>query len=91
MKNDTAKTNTTASPNPFASFSTICPKCKTDGKLHVVSCVLSASGTKIKRMNAELSADGFEVPTTGDDASTEDEIVQCGHCKRRFPLSEVTL
>ena len=72
------------------SFGTQCPHCQVDGKLVVVEAVLSATGRKLK-MNSPLHADGFEVPTNAKDASTDDEVVHCGACGKRFSLSEVTL
>jgi hypothetical protein len=89
MKNDSANTNGATTPNPFASFRTVCPECGVDGKLAVVEVVLAATG-KVLKMNSPLHADGFEVPTNVKDASTDEEIVRCGACGKRFPLSEVT-
>jgi len=75
----------------YASFSTKCPKCKVDGKLAVVALTLTATGQRIERMHSPLEEDGFLVPADVEDASTEEEMVKCGHCKKRFDLSEVTL
>jgi len=89
-RTDTAKPNSAANPNPFASFRTACPHCGVDGKLIVVEAVLSVTGKKL-HMRSPLSADGFEVSTNSRDASTDEEVVRCGACGKRFSLSEVTL
>jgi uncharacterized protein YbaR (Trm112 family) len=86
---------------PVDSFNTTCPYCKTEDQLFVVRAKLMATGDSIK-MNSPLGPDGFEVvlpeglkvPELSpgyEDYSTEDEIVQCAHCKKTFPLDEVTL
>lgn len=74
-----------------ATFSTTCPKCGSDGKLIVIEVTLASSGKRIKNMCSKLHADGFEVGTDVEDASTDEEIVECGACKAKFSLSEVTL
>lgn len=82
-------------------FNTTCPYCKTEDQLFVVRAKLMATGNSIQ-MNSPLGPDGFEVvlpegfkvPELSpgyDDYSTEDETVQCAHCKKTFPLDEVTL
>ena len=84
-----------ASWNP--SFDTTCPYCKTDDQLFVVRAKISTG--EFITMNSPLGPDGFEVVLPADrgedpeldDYSTEDETVQCAHCKKTFPLDEVTL
>ena len=80
-----------ASWNP--SFDTTCPYCRTAGKLSVIRAKISTG--EYVTMSSPLTSDGFEVVLPKncqtEDYSTEDETVQCGHCKKTFPLDEVTL
>ena len=64
------------------SFSTTCPYCKKDGGLLVVMATII--------MGAPVRADGFDI-SESKTVDTQSEIVQCGHCKNAFPLSQVTL
>ena len=75
----------------FETFKTACPHCGSND-LSVVGATLVATGERLE-MHSPLSLDGFEVEGAEDlkDASTEDETVRCGNCKKEFPLADITL
>lgn len=82
----------------WSQWRTDCPSCEHDG-LIVESVVLSSTGKK-HYPNSTLFADGFEVFALGssgesddepDDQSTEDEVVKCPGCGKRFGLPELEL
>jgi len=79
-----------AKPGKYASYKTKCPLCGSDD-LTVVRATLSDG--RLLNFNAKLHADGFlvPIPTNLADASTEDETVRCGNCKKEFPLADITL
>ncbi len=79
-----------------AMFKTQCPRCDTDGDLVVINVVLVATDDPIN-VNAPLSTDGFDftealIGTVWEflnDRSTEDELVECFSCHRRFELADL--
>lgn len=74
----------------YENWSTVCPRCKEDGELFVIAVTLVATGERIE-MFSPLYPDGFEVPVDNDDASTEDELVECNACGARFSLGDLSL
>lgn len=78
---------------PDDQWVTYCPNCHGDGTLRVVEATLAATGDKV-HPNTGLSGDGFIVDPEGKledlkDQSTEDEVVQCYMCRRKFDLSDL--
>lgn len=75
----------------YESFKDTCPHCGSQD-LVVVEATLVATGERLT-MCSSLSVDGFSVPAPDDlkDCSTEDEIVLCRQCGKKFPLADVTL
>lgn len=63
-------------------FITICPKCKEDGSLHVIS-------GKFECARMPLTKYGF-VFDESKQMDTYDETVWCEKCHETFPLSDVT-
>jgi hypothetical protein len=82
-------------PATDVQWTTVCPKCGADGQLKVVSVRLVATG-KCIHPRTPLTPDGFEVDPHGKyerikDQSTDNEIVRCGACRRRFDLEQLSL
>ena len=65
--------------DPFKTFTTACPKCKTNDQLYVVSAVISCK--------APLCEDGYLVD--GHILNTEDEVVECKKCEAIFDITEL--
>jgi len=57
-----------------------CPGCRAEGDLYVVAGSFSG--------RIPLMRDGFSF-TDAERIDTEDEVVECGVCGRRFPLGEL--
>ena len=78
----------------WETFSTVCPFCGYDGNIQVIQVKLSSTGNTLD-LNVPLRTNGFEIYSFHDpnekDLSTEDERVQCYHCKIEFALSLLLL
>jgi hypothetical protein len=78
---------------PGDQWVTYCPNCHGQGTLRVVEATLTATGEKVCP-NTELTGAGFIVDPDDlhddlKDQSTEDEVVQCDICHRKFDLSDL--
>lgn len=69
---------------------TSCPGCGAKDRLIVTSVLLSATGETL-HINSKLDPDGFGFEYDGKDASTEDELVLCTACLRRYYLEDLSI
>lgn len=92
LSNTPKKGPETDEVNPYAQWTTTCPKCKTEGALVVKEVTLCETG-KRHRPNTPLTSEGFDVNCDPDlkDQSTEDEDIVCTACGTCFDLGGLAL
>lgn len=67
-----------------------CPECGAKESLIVTEITISATGER-KIINSKLDPDGFGFEYERKDSSTEDEIVICAHCTRKYYLEDLLI
>jgi len=80
-------------PNEFDQWETVCPSCAAEDELYVIEATIN--GEEHCPLNDQLCADGFTFDAYNVDDSggnhTEDEVVYCRACARKFTLDVLRL